>query len=176
MEMSHHQSRVFDLNKAKGWYDQPVSFLQAMALLVTEVDEAYGAYFEEGLKDGNAQHDMKSEIADIYIRLLDDCARFHVNLTTAVDIYRFPANPDRFGFADDLFLIIRPIVKAIEAYRAHGLGFENKAGPDIARAFAEIYHGIEIICRTYGVELAKAFDLKMSVNWVRPYRHGNKHA
>lgn len=177
-EMARHQAEVKRLNTEKGWYDERVPFLQAMALLLTEVDEAYGAWAEDGLDaSGNAKHDMKFEIADVYIRLLDDCMRYHVDLATAVDVYRFPSrNPDKFGLADDLFLIIRPIVKAIEAYRVYGLDYEDKAGSAIASAFAETYHYLEVFCRDYGIELAKVFDLKMTVNWTRPYRHGNKHA
>ena len=171
-QMYAHQQRVFDLNKVKGWYDQPVSFLEAMALLITEADEAKGAFEESGVA-----HEFRSEIADIYIRLLDDCSRFHVDLATAVDVYRFPAKVIALNPVERaLWLVISPTVKAVEAFRVNGLDYEDKAGSDIRRAFAEIYHGIETICRTYGVELANAFDLKMSVNWTRPYRHGGKHA
>jgi NTP pyrophosphatase (non-canonical NTP hydrolase) len=170
-EICTHQARVFDLNKAKGWYDEPVPFLQAMALLSTEVDEAKHAYDEVG-----AKHEFKSELADIYIRLLDDCSRYHIDLATAVDIYRFDNLPMGVNIADDLWLLITPITKAVEAYRIYGLDYENKAGSQIGKAFAEIYHALEFVCRGYGVELAKAFDLKMTVNWTRPYRHGGKKA
>jgi NTP pyrophosphatase (non-canonical NTP hydrolase) len=173
LEIHKHQERVFDLNKAKGWYDRPVPFIQAMGMLVTEIDEAKHAYDESG-----TTHDFKSELADIYIRLLDDCARYHVDLSTAVDIYRFPSfnTGQVYGIELALWEIISPVVKAIEEYRIYGLDYEDKAGPQIAKAFAEIYSGIEFVCRMYGVELAKAFDLKMTVNWTRPYRHNNKFA
>ena len=174
LDIHNHQARVYDLNKAKGWYDEPVPFIQAMGLLITEIDEAHEAYQESG-----ATHDFKSELADIYIRLLDDCARFHVDLSTAADIYRFSMGSvaDReHEISDDLWLILKPVVKAIEEYRVYGLDYENKAGPQIAKAFAGIYAALEFVCRSYGVELAKAFDLKMTVNWTRPYRHGGKHA
>jgi NTP pyrophosphatase (non-canonical NTP hydrolase) len=170
-EMASHQARVYDLNKAKGWYDEKVPFIQAMGLLVTEIVEAYDAYRESG-----TAHDFKSELADVYIRLLDDCSRFGIDLPTAVDIYRFPVRPTTGEIDTDLWFLIKPVVKAIEEYRVYGLDYEDKAGPQIAKALAEIYHNLEAICRNYGVELAKAFDLKMTVNWTRPYRHGNKKA
>lgn len=170
-EIHKHQARVQDLNKAKGWYDDPVPFLQAMMLLVTEIDEARDAYREHGVT-----HEFKSELADVYIRLLDDCARYHVDLSTAIDVYRFPVRPTLGEIDFDLWLLVKPVVKASEEYRVHGLDYENKACSDIAKCFAEIYHNLEAVCRGYGVELAKAFDLKMTVNWTRPYRHGGKHA
>lgn len=177
-EMLKHQERVHDLNKVKGWYDTPVPFLQSMLLLVSELDEAEGAWAEDGLKDGiTAKGQMASELADVYIRLLDDCARHHTDLATAVDIYRFPPKKfNRDNIHANLWEVVRPIIRASEAYRIHGLGFEDKAGSEIVKHLAEIYHYLEILCRMYGVELAKAFDLKMTVNWTRPYRHGGKHA
>lgn len=177
-EMFKHQERVRDLNKAKGWYDEPVPFLQAMLLLVSELDETEGAWAADGLKDGlTAKQPMASEIADVYIRLLDDCSRYHVDLATAVDIYRFPPKKfNRDNIHACLWEVVRPIIKTSEAYRVHGLDYEDKAGPEIAKGLAETYHYLEILCRLYGVELTKTFDLKMTVNWTRPYRHGGKHA
>lgn len=178
VEMFKHQERVYDLNRAKGWYDERVPFLQAMALLISELDEIEIAWAEDGLKDGiTAKQAMASEVADVYIRLLDDCARYHVDLATATDIYRFPPKKfNRQNIHANLWEVIRPTVRAMEAYRVHGLDYEDKAGSEIAKCFAEIYHYLEIFARLYGVDMAKSFDLKMTVNWTRPYRHGDKHA
>lgn len=72
-----------------GWYDQPVSFLEAMALLHSEVSEAVEAWRMWGTKDmttaANAGGSQKpegvpSEFADILIRLLDSAKRFGVDL------------------------------------------------------------------------------------------------
>jgi hypothetical protein len=171
LDIHNHQARVYDLNKAKGWYDEPVPFIQAMGMLVTEIDEAKHAYEEVGVT-----HDFNAEMADIYIRLLDDAARYHFDLSTAVDIYRFGSFESGSCIDSDLWLLISPIVKAIEAYRKHGLGFEDTAGSEIRKALAEVYYALEFVCRGYGVDLLKAFDLKMTVNWTRPYRHGDKKA
>jgi NTP pyrophosphatase (non-canonical NTP hydrolase) len=170
-EIHKHQGEVHELNKSKGWYDEPVPFIQAMGLLVTEIDEACEAYHENGISP-----EFKSELADVYIRLLDDGSRYHVDMSTATDVYRFGKLTPGSCIESDLWLIIKPVVKAIEAYRVHGLDYEDKAGSAIASAFAEIYHALEFVCRGYGVELAKAFDIKMAKNWTRPYRHGGKHA
>jgi len=84
---------VVEVNQEKGWYDQPVSFGEAMALLHSEISEALEAYRIWGLEDGTAgsfiesggNPDAKpdgigSEFADVLIRLLDDCNRFGVDL------------------------------------------------------------------------------------------------
>lgn len=92
------EQEVTDWCIDKGWYDKPVSFLEAMALLHSEVSEAVEAYREHELDpfhsvghivsaedEAPVRYAVKpegvgSELADVFIRLLDDCARFHVDL------------------------------------------------------------------------------------------------
>jgi NTP pyrophosphatase (non-canonical NTP hydrolase) len=68
----------------KGWYDKPVSFGEAMALLHSKVSEALEAWRDWGTEDhtepGGKPEGIGSEFADVFIRLLDDCARFGVDL------------------------------------------------------------------------------------------------
>jgi NTP pyrophosphatase (non-canonical NTP hydrolase) len=88
------QAEVIDFCRMKGWYDKPVSFGEAMALLHSEVSEALEAWREWGLEDWTDSQSEEeeqadilpkpegvgSEFADVFIRLLDDCARFGVDL------------------------------------------------------------------------------------------------
>jgi NTP pyrophosphatase (non-canonical NTP hydrolase) len=85
------QKEVREVNIRMGWYEKPVPFLQAMMLLVTEVAEAAEAWRQWGTDDQtpnvNRQQIKKpkpegvgSEFADIFIRLLDDCERFDIDL------------------------------------------------------------------------------------------------
>jgi NTP pyrophosphatase (non-canonical NTP hydrolase) len=78
---------VLDLCHAKGWYDHPVSFGEAIALLHSEVSEALEAWRQWGTDDatdaddaGGKPEGVGSEFADVFIRLLDYCARFGVDL------------------------------------------------------------------------------------------------
>ncbi len=66
--------------KAKGWRDSPVSFGEAMALLHSEVSEALEAYRRIGFARDGSYDDVGAEFADIFIRLLDDCQRWGINL------------------------------------------------------------------------------------------------
>jgi NTP pyrophosphatase (non-canonical NTP hydrolase) len=87
------QAEIVAVCQDRGWYDQPVSFGEAMALLHSEVSEALEAWRLWGLGDGTAgsaitpggdqgakPEGVGSEFADVLIRLLDDCARFGIDL------------------------------------------------------------------------------------------------
>jgi NTP pyrophosphatase (non-canonical NTP hydrolase) len=75
---------ILDLCHAKGWYDQPVSFGEAIALLHSEVSEALEAWRRWGTGDATSTdgkpEGVGSEFADVFIRLLDYCSRFDVDL------------------------------------------------------------------------------------------------
>ncbi len=86
-------------NKAKGWHDSPPSLPECMMMLVTEAAEAVEAWRRWGTEDrtdaladsyGDELFNRKpeglgSELADIFIRLLDDCYLFGVDLEAEFD-------------------------------------------------------------------------------------------
>ena len=80
-------------NREKGWHDNPPSLPECMMMLVTEAAEAVEAWRIWGIEDGTAgsavnpggdkgakPEGVGSELADILIRLLDDCYLFGVDL------------------------------------------------------------------------------------------------
>jgi NTP pyrophosphatase (non-canonical NTP hydrolase) len=88
--LTRMQAEIKENCVAKGWYDTPVSFGEAMALLHSEVSEALEAWRIWGPVDGTMlelpegrsakPEGIGSEFADVLIRLLDYCARFDVDL------------------------------------------------------------------------------------------------
>jgi NTP pyrophosphatase (non-canonical NTP hydrolase) len=87
------QAEVTLVNKEKGWFDKPVDFGTAMANLHGEVSEAWEAWRNWDTEDATPRvvdigagelfpkpEGVGSEFADILIRLLDDCARFGIDL------------------------------------------------------------------------------------------------
>ena len=86
------QLEVREVNEDKGWYDQHRSFGDDVALLHSEVSEMYEAYRRWGLDDatpaGNISdladlpkpEGLGSEIADVFIRLLDTAQRAGIDL------------------------------------------------------------------------------------------------
>jgi NTP pyrophosphatase (non-canonical NTP hydrolase) len=69
---------VTAVNAANGWYDSSRTFGEDIALLHSEVSEAFEAMRKDdwsGNKDS-----VQDELADVFIRLLDTCARHNVQL------------------------------------------------------------------------------------------------
>lgn len=180
VEHARNQEYVHRVNVAKGWYDKPVTFLEAMALLKTEIVEVSDAYNNDGLLGGwQARPQMTSEFADCYIRLVDDCSRFGVDLGVVTDIYRHSYEQRKAGSFDGVCMqLMRRVRDVIEAYRTHGLDtISGRAtSGEIHKTIAHLFLQLQDTCDEFGVDLMNAFNLKMTVNEERSYRHGNKHA
>lgn len=65
---------VRTINHTNGWDDQPRTFGDDVALLHSEVSEML-----EGFRKGDDAN-VAEEAADVLIRLLDTCGRYHIDL------------------------------------------------------------------------------------------------
>ena len=90
VEFAEHY--VMRVNKANGWFDESRSMGDEVALIHSEVSEMLEAYRVWGYDDATPESDsldsplMKpegvgSEVADVFIRLLDFCYRHNVDLS-----------------------------------------------------------------------------------------------
>lgn len=88
-------TRIVEVNKRNGWFDTNRSMGDDMALLASEVSEAYEAYRKQQMDEYDdpqlsdvPQYNPSSfpaELADILIRLLDTCYRYNVDLAGATE-------------------------------------------------------------------------------------------
>lgn len=88
------QAEVYANNLAHGWFEEDRSVGDDVALLHTEVSEMFEAYRVTGLSDATVELEhtapnwgkvakpegFGSEVADVFIRLLDTCQRRGVDL------------------------------------------------------------------------------------------------
>jgi NTP pyrophosphatase (non-canonical NTP hydrolase) len=83
---------VLKVNKANGWFTENRSFGEDVALLHSEVSEMLEAYRVWGTEDPTPPlidspsaaikpEGIGSEMADVFIRLMDTCYRYNIDLS-----------------------------------------------------------------------------------------------
>ena len=92
--LSEYQLAVAAVNEANGWFDSERTPGDEMMLLVSEISEAFEeirdgrdtdeVYFTVDKNGIDKPEGVPSELADLFIRLMDTCQRFNVNLATEV--------------------------------------------------------------------------------------------
>lgn len=101
---------VTRVNKANGWFDESRSFGDEVALLHSEVSEMLEAYrawghedatpepepFSDGVQTLFKPEGVGSEVADVFIRLMDFCYRHSIDLT--MEFYRKMAYNETRGY------------------------------------------------------------------------------
>ena len=82
-------SQVHETAKKHGWYDTEKSFGEDIALMHSELSEAFEAYRINGdpakswVENGKPEG-VPSELADVIIRVLDACERYGIDIEKAL--------------------------------------------------------------------------------------------
>lgn len=166
----------------KGWREDEISFREAMALLHTEIAEASDAWRRWGTADATGYTHSRtedgsqvavkpegvgSEFADIFIRLLDDCVIFGVDLD--VHLAR------HFG----LYALSDSFLENMDALHGMVTGASlqwSMGDGDHREQFAAILVFLRQLCEVYGIDLEAEYERKMAYNRTRSYRNGGKRA
>jgi NTP pyrophosphatase (non-canonical NTP hydrolase) len=166
--------------KDKGWYDQPVPFDQATALLHEEVSEAGHAWRVWGLEDGtngsatipggnpNAKPEgVGSEFADILIRWLDDETRFNLGAIEYLDSYEgaFAVDENFLANMNTLHVMLARVTIA-----------RDTCYEDPVREMAAVLVFLFQLADHYKIDLYAEYERKMRYNRSRAYRHGGRRA
>lgn len=97
MDIKKTQTKVHKNAVAKGWYKEPVSFGESIALIHSEASEALEEYRNghgvnevyyqiiiDGDKTLNKPEGIPIELADVVIRVMDICGHLNINLEEAI--------------------------------------------------------------------------------------------
>jgi NTP pyrophosphatase (non-canonical NTP hydrolase) len=176
------EAEVEQYCRDKGWYDTDVPFSVALALLHEEAAEAGHAWREHGLKDVTAlavmvpkgeigppppkPEGVGSELADIFIRLLDDSARYGLDLPARARDARL------FSLSGDFLHEINTLHDLISRASISWQG----GGDRYAVELAGVHAFLRQMAGYYGVDLTAEYERKMAYNRTRPYRHGGRRA
>jgi NTP pyrophosphatase (non-canonical NTP hydrolase) len=180
--MQEMKAEVEAYCRDKGWWDEDVPFAVAMALLHEEAAEAGHAWRDHGLADvtclghvhthgyGDAlckPEGVGSELADILIRLLDDDARYKLNLEEYLD-------EDLGVFVlDDHFLVN---VNTLHGLIARASVAVETSYMDSSSELANVLVFLRQMAGKYGIDLDAEYERKMAYNRTRAYRHGGRRA
>lgn len=173
---------VREINTEKGWRDPGKTYGDFIALLHTEVGEMTDAFRVWGLKDGTREdgkpEGVGSELADVFIRLLDTCDV--VGVRVYGDIMDYGATLKTVG--------------ALDLHgRGRGRGGNISPGPlisfgdhasllhrmidrmwDNAEDGFDLLLAINLVARKYDIDLVAEYERKQAFNRTREYRHGGK--
>ena len=185
------QAEVVAYNHEKGWRENDVTFGEAMALLHSEVAEASDAWRRWGTKDATSlavlvpageiapappkPEGVGSEFADIFIRLLDDCDLYGVDLEAEAAQHH-----GRYGISDSFLTNMNTlhtmIARASMAYESDDWADEEgtRGGWTWRQGFASILVFLRQLCEHYGIDLMAEYERKHAYNLTRPYKHGGK--
>ena len=161
-ELTNRIQEAYETAKNKGWHDEPREFGTLVALMHSEVTEAFEALMPDG------EDNFSEELADVLIRIYDCCGLFNIPLANV------PFRPMREGLDNgtlQMMYIHRALSRALECYRKSE---KDRLWEDVAQWFAEVHVLIYEIGLAIEVDLNAEVRAKMDKNKSRPHRHGGK--
>ena len=181
--LEEYQKDIVASNTAAGWYEDTRTLGEECALLHSEISEMFEAYRDNEFKpyfhqvgllgmgsgvmlqgvapEGVKPEGVGSEVADVFIRLLDACHRLDMPIDEVFEASE-AANVDVNGTFGDTITKLHKIVSDLYT-----------SGNPLAM-MGKLLASLQVVCSKYDLELTTEVDLKLAYNKTREYRHGGK--
>lgn len=180
MNLTQMATDVALVNRANGWYESDRDFDTDIALLHTEISEAFDAYRVHKFEDATRLHGttlapgvfetgsgplpkpegVGSELADVLIRFLDTADRYLWNLDAMVSV-ELDAPPATFAAAINELHHLAAI-----------MGYDQGTAEEVAaRFYGLLIYTADDIAQ---VEIEAEYVRKLAYNKTRGHRHGGK--
>lgn len=192
MSLQELQEEIHRVNLANGWFDPDKEriFPEEIALIHSEISEAFEAYRDWGMEDKTGEpkeegglakpEGVASELADVLVRILDAGTRSSIPGEVIQKMH-----DDEFENVDEELLEASikgvkeiPFGSAITfLHRETSRIIEETPMPEqgeIARGLSTLYTTLYLICEAYEFDLIAEVERKVAYNATRGYRHGNK--
>lgn len=180
----------------KGWWEEPRTYGELIALVHSEVSEALEDYRTPGIKPSDVWYErtlapgvvakrvkqkeatdkpcgIPSELADICIRIFDIAGKYGWGMRLEAEYQWINELEKRekwtaLSFVGKLAVIHAELSKSLEEH-----DYNDDLGMAIDRLAAVLVE-VEFIAKEYGIDLERAIAEKMQYNSTRPQRHGGK--
>lgn len=186
------QEEIYRVNVANGWFDpdKPRSFADDIALIHSEISEAFEAYRSWGMKDMTGDpkegqtlakpEGVGSELADVLVRVLDTAKRYDVSgedfdkvmaeaeTDIANEEYEFLQVLDNLSFGTIIAFLHRTTSSAVASI------VDTPKHPVLKESLLDIFATLYVASKATGIDLIAETERKVAFNATRGYRHGGK--
>ena len=180
MDLADLQKEAHAIAKDHGWWDEPRTFGDLIALVHSELSEALEWYREgehvQPMREESPQYGLDdpvhgkykpvgvpSELADVVIRVADMAEWYGETIASRIGEPAFIAKSvSKPSFGDWVSELHWQVANAWNEHE-YSIG-----------ALGDVVHTTERMAVHYGIDLDAAIKAKMEYNRTRPYRHGGK--
>ena len=182
MNLAELQREAHAIAKDHGWWDEPRTFGDLIALVHSELSRTYQEYRNVRLEGSQPPYDGEGDgvaglLADVVTRVADMAEWFKIDLAQALEededlgdekqAYlqeRLSGNLDSFG----------EWIAAIHEDVGDAGYHQRNRGDNLGSHLVSVIWMVQEMAAHYGIDLDAAIEAKMAYNRGRSYRHGGK--
>ena len=186
MNLTDLQKEAHAIAKEKGWWDEPRSFGDLIALVHSELSEALEAYrlnpnsvgpiYWHNVGTKRPPCGVAIELADVVIRVADMAEHYGVVLSEIRVInWEMPQWVRSFGdWITALHSSVHMIMFVASVKLYNDPSAHIPCGRDWGTELRDTIGRVYLMAAHYGIDLDAAIEAKMEYNRTREYRHGGK--